>query len=50
MDYWICTSEPIKDIPRRLKKIEEVKRKDPKLPHTDACRQAVYFLGLGHDQ
>ncbi len=49
MDYWICTSEPIKDIPRRLKKIEEVKRKDPKLPHTDACRQAVYFLGLGHD-
>ncbi len=49
MDYWICTSEPIKDIPRRRAMIEEVKRKNPKLNHTDACRQAVYYLGLQHD-
>lgn len=49
MDYWICTSEPIKDIPRRLKMIQEVKAKNPKLSHTDACRQAVYYLGLQHD-
>jgi hypothetical protein len=49
MDYWICTSEPIRDIPRRLKMIQEVKAKNPKLSHTDACRQAVYYLGLQHD-
>jgi hypothetical protein len=49
MDYWICTSEPIKDIPKRLAMIEEVKGKDPKIAHTDACRRAVYFLGLQHD-
>ncbi len=49
MDYWICTSEPIKDIPKRLKMIQEVKAKNPKLSHTDACRQAVYYLGLQHD-
>lgn len=49
MDYWICTSEPIKDIPRRLNMIEEVRRKNPKLSHTDACRQAVYYLGLQHE-
>lgn len=49
MDYWICTSEPIKDIPRRLDMIKEVKAKNPKLSHTDACRQAVYYLGLQHE-
>lgn len=49
MDYWICTSEPIKDIPKRLEMIKEVKLKNPKLSHTDACRQAVYYLGLQHD-
>ncbi len=49
MDYWICTSEPIKDIPRRLNMIDEVRRKNPKLSHTDACRQAVYYLGLQHE-
>lgn len=49
MDYWICTSEPIKDIPRRQQMIEEVRRKNPKLSHTDACRQAVYYLGLQHE-
>jgi type IV secretory pathway VirB4 component len=49
MDYWICTSEPINDIPRRMEKIKEVKVKNPKLSDTDAARQAVYYLGLGHD-
>jgi hypothetical protein len=49
MDYWICTSEPIRDIPKRRSMIEEVKAKNPKMPHTDACRQAVYYLGLQHD-
>jgi type IV secretory pathway VirB4 component len=49
MDYWICTSEPIRDIPRRLTMIKEVRAKSPKLSHTDACRQAVYYLGLQHD-
>ena len=38
MDYWICTSEPIKDIPKRLEMIKEVKTKSPNIPHTDACR------------
>lgn len=46
MDYWICTSEPIRDIPKRRKMIEEVKAKNPKLNDSDACRQAVYYLGL----
>lgn len=49
MDYWICTSEPIRDIPKRRSMIEEVKQKNPKMPHTDACRQAVYYLGLQHE-
>jgi hypothetical protein len=50
MDYWICTSEPIKDIPTRRSMIEEVKAKTPNINHTDACRQAVYYLGLQFDQ
>lgn len=50
MDYWICTSEPINDIPNRKRMIEEVKAKSPHLNHTDACRQAVYYLGLQYDQ
>ncbi|MBX9671497.1 MAG: hypothetical protein K2X93_28170, partial [Candidatus Obscuribacterales bacterium] len=45
-DYWICTSEPIKDIPERRRMIEELQKKDPALNSTDACRQAVYLLGL----
>ncbi len=49
MDYWICTSEPITDIPQRRKMIDEVKAKSPQLNHTDACRQAVYYLGLQYD-
>lgn len=49
MDYWVCTSEPINDIPKRRGMIEEVKAKNPTLNHTDACRQAVYYLGLQHD-
>lgn len=50
MDYWICTSEPIKDIPARAEMIKQVKAKNPSLNHTDACRQAVYYLGLQYDQ
>ena len=46
MDYWICTSEPIRDIPKRAAMIQEVKAKNSNLNHTDACRQAVYYLGL----
>jgi len=49
MDYWICTSEPIKDIPRRLEQIKEVQAKEPKLSDTDAARKAVYFLGQSQD-
>jgi hypothetical protein len=49
MDYWICTSEPINDIPKRAEMIKEVKAKNPKLSDTDAARQAVYYLGLAHD-
>jgi type IV secretory pathway VirB4 component len=49
MDYWICTSEPIRDIPKRKKMIQEVRAKNPKLSETDACRQAVYYLGLQQD-
>jgi len=49
MDYWICTSEPITDIPRRAEMIKEVRIKNPKLSDTDAARQAVYYLGLQHD-
>ena len=49
MDYWICTSEPINDIPKRRGMIEDVKAKNPNINHTDACRQAVYYLGLQHD-
>lgn len=46
MDYWICTSEPINDIPKRRRMIDEVKEKNPNINHTDACRQSVFYLGL----
>jgi type IV secretory pathway VirB4 component len=46
MDYWICTSEPMHDIPKRLEMQEQVKRKNPSLNSTDAARQSVYYLGL----
>ncbi len=49
MDYWICTSEPIRDIPKRLEMIKEVTEKSPTISHTDAARRAVYYLGLQHD-
>ncbi len=49
MDYWICTSEPIHDIPRRIEKIKEVQEKNPQLNQWDAARQAVYYLGLSHE-
>ncbi len=49
MDYWICTSEPIHDIPKRQEKIKEVQEKNPQLSLWDAARQAVYYLGLTHE-
>jgi type IV secretory pathway VirB4 component len=49
MDYWICTSEPLHDIPSRIEMIKEVKGKSPHLTHTDACRQAVFYLGRQWD-
>lgn len=49
MDYWICTSEPIHDIPKRMEKIKEVQEKNPQLTRWDAARQAVYYLGLSHE-
>lgn len=45
MDYWVCTSEPIKDIPKRLEMIKQITDENPGLPHADACRRAVYILG-----
>jgi type IV secretory pathway VirB4 component len=45
-DYWVCTSEPITDVPRRREMIEAIKEKQPEISHAEACRQAVYFLGL----
>jgi type IV secretory pathway VirB4 component len=53
MDYWICTSEPIKDIPMRRRMIEEVKEKAKTARdkiHENACRQAVYYLSLQWEQ
>lgn len=46
MDYWVCTSEPIKDIPKRRSMIEDMKAKNPNLNKTDACRHAVYYLAM----
>ncbi len=45
LDYWICTSEPTRDIPVRRKQIEWVKSTVPGITHTNACRQAIYLLG-----
>jgi hypothetical protein len=45
MDYWVCTSEQIKDIPKRLEMIKQITDENPGLPHADACRRAVYILG-----
>jgi len=47
-DYWVCTSEPIKDVPARREMIEAIKDKQPGISHSEACRQAVYYLGLQH--
>lgn len=47
-DYWVCTSEPIKDVPERREMIEAIKEKQPEISHAEACRQAVYYLGLQH--
>jgi hypothetical protein len=46
MDYWVCTSEPIHDIPRRTEMMKQIKSKNPSFNHTDMCRQAVFFLGM----
>lgn len=50
MDYWVCTSEPINDIPRRREVIDRVMRDNPSLSYMDACRQAVFILGLEHER
>jgi type IV secretory pathway VirB4 component len=50
MDYWVCTSEPIHDIPRRTAMIKQIKSKNPAFNHTDSCRQAVFFLGMNPEQ
>lgn len=47
-DYWVCTSEPIRDVPRRREMIEAIKEKQPDISNAEACRRAVYFLGLQH--
>ena len=45
IDYWICTSDPIKDIPRRQAQIAEVLRLNPGISYTNAARHAVFQLG-----
>jgi len=45
MDYWISSTEPFRDTPRRSQKVQELKASNPELTHTDACRLAVYYLG-----
>jgi hypothetical protein len=44
LDYWICTSEPVTDIPERMSKIAAIKLGKPGIAHGDACRLAVYSL------
>ena len=46
MDYWICTSEPINDIPKREEQLKEIKEQNPQLNATDAARRSVYYLGI----
>jgi type IV secretory pathway VirB4 component len=48
MDYWICTTEPTFDIPKRADMMKEVRLKNSKLSDSDAARQSVYYLGLQH--
>lgn len=45
-DYWVCTSEPIKDVPKRKAMIDAIMEKQPGISHSEACRQAVYYLAL----
>ena len=45
MDYWVCTSEPTRDIPRRMEMMRQIKGQNPNLSYTDICRRTVYFLG-----
>jgi type IV secretory pathway VirB4 component len=49
MDYWICTTEPTHDIPKRTEMLYEVKRKNHALNNADAARQCVYYLGIARD-
>jgi hypothetical protein len=44
LEYWICTEEPITDVPERMSKIREFKTKYKDLKHAEALRMAVYFL------
>jgi hypothetical protein len=43
---WIPRFSRSAYLERRAKMIDEVRLKSPSLNHTDACRRAVYYLGL----
>jgi hypothetical protein len=46
LEYWICTEEPITNIPKRMCKIREFQTKYKDLKHAEALRMAVYSLSI----
>lgn len=46
MDYWVCTSEPISDIPARKEIILQLQEEFPELDELSLLRRAVYELGM----
>ncbi len=44
MEYWITTTEPVKDLPKRLAVLSETKQNYGMLSHSDACRKTVHLL------
>jgi hypothetical protein len=44
LDYWICTSEPNEDRPRREAAIAKTIAENPGISRTDALRKSVYQL------
>lgn len=46
MDYWVCTSEPIHDIPARKDIIVELREQFPDMDDLSLIRRAVYELGI----
>jgi hypothetical protein len=46
MDYWVCTSEPINDIPKRKEIIVELREQFPEMDELSLVRRAVYELGM----